>query len=111
MSNPADLKQRIETVAKLCEEKAADVLLIAGDLFSEYAELEHISDAFSHLHTTFKPFFQRGGTILAITGNHDRDHKINTVQSGMKVAVPFAPADIPSDALRCPAFAAARGGA
>ena len=86
----ADLKQRIERVAELCEEKAADVLLIAGDLFSEYAELEHISDAFSHLHTTFKPFFQRGGTILAITGNHDRDHKINTVQSGMKVAVPFA---------------------
>ena len=86
----ADLKQRIERVAALCEEKSADVLLIAGDLFSEYAELEHLADAFEHIHKTFTSFFQRGGTILAITGNHDRDHKINAVRSGMILAVPFA---------------------
>src|SRR5262245_41896794 len=30
-----DLKTRVETVANLCEQHAADVLLIAGDLFSE----------------------------------------------------------------------------
>ena len=34
--------------------------------------------------------FQRGGTILAITGNHDKDAKINAVHAGMTLAMPFA---------------------
>jgi len=85
-----DLQQRVETVARLCDEQRADVLIIAGDLFSEYAEAEHVTAAFDHVLRTFDPFFARGGTILAVTGNHDRDGRINLVRSGMTLAVPFA---------------------
>ncbi len=85
-----DLEQRVERVAALCEERAADLLLIAGDLFYEDARLEHMAEAFTHIRKTFAPFFARGGTILSITGNHDRDAKINLVRGGMSLAVPHA---------------------
>jgi exonuclease SbcD len=39
---------------------------------------------------TFAPFFARRGTVLAITGNHDRDGKINMVRAGMTLAAPAA---------------------
>jgi len=85
-----DLQARVEQVAAMCEEHKADVLLIAGDLFDDRAEPDHIHAAFGHILKTFDPFFQRGGTILAVTGNHDRDAKINMVRSGMQLASPFA---------------------
>jgi DNA repair protein SbcD/Mre11 len=83
-----DLQSRVERVAELCDEHAADVLLIAGDLFSDQATVDQMTEALVHLRTTFTPFFKRGGTILAITGNHDRDGKINAYRTGMTLAVP-----------------------
>jgi exonuclease SbcD len=85
-----DLKARVEKVASLCEEHAADVLLIAGDLFSEQAAVDDMTEALRHLHRTFAPFFGRGGTVLAITGNHDREGRINMVRAGMTLAAPAA---------------------
>ncbi len=83
-----DLKRRVERVAELCHEHAADLLLIAGDLFSEQASVDDMTDALKHVHKTFDCFFARGGTILAITGNHDRDTRINMVRAGMTLAAP-----------------------
>ena len=50
-----DLRGRVERVAALCEEHAADVLLIAGDLFSEQAPLDEMTDALTHLHARRSP--------------------------------------------------------
>lgn len=83
-----DLKARVERVAGLCEEHAADVLLVAGDLFSEQASLDQMTDALGHLGKTFRPFFDRGGTLLVITGNHDRDGKVNFLRSVMPLIAP-----------------------
>jgi DNA repair protein SbcD/Mre11 len=83
-----DLRKQVERVAKLCEERTVDVLLVAGDVFSEQASVADMTDAFAHLRTVFGPFFARGGTILAVTGNHDRDNKLNLVRSGMLLASP-----------------------
>ena len=85
-----DLKRRVERVAEFCEEHAVEVLLIAGDLFSEQASVEQMTDALVHVRTQFAAFFARGGTILAVTGNHDRDARIDMVRSGMALAVPQA---------------------
>ena len=90
LDRTADLRTRVERVAQLCVEHAADVLLIAGDLFSEDAQLDDMTAAFTHIRDTFRPFFACGGTILAITGNHDRDGRINIVRAGMTLAVPDA---------------------
>lgn len=96
----ADLRARVETVAALCEEHAADVLLIAGDLFSEQASLDEITKALNHLHETFAPFFARGGTVLAVTGNHDRDTRIEMVRAGMRLATVPRPGQGPLPAGR-----------
>lgn len=84
-----DLAQRVEVVANLCEEHAVDVLLVAGDLFYENISPEAMADALRHVNETFTNFFKRGGTILAITGNHDRDRHINMVRVGMSLAAPM----------------------
>ena len=68
----------------------ADVLLIAGDVFSEQASVEDMTRALTRLREAFAPFFARGGTILALTGNHDRDGRINMVRTGMTFAAPAA---------------------
>jgi exonuclease SbcD len=86
-----DLEHRVEQVAALCEEHKADVLLIAGDLFSEQASVDDMTRSLNHIRKSFSTFFERGGTILAITGNHDRDTKINLVRAGMTLASPATP--------------------
>ncbi|MDB5311573.1 MAG: Nuclease SbcCD subunit [Gemmataceae bacterium] len=83
-----DLESRVETVAALCAEHRADVLLVAGDLFSEQASVDDMTRALTPVRTTFAAFFARGGTVLAITGNHDRDARINLVRAGMTLAAP-----------------------
>jgi exonuclease SbcD len=86
------LRHRVERVAELCRHEATDVLVIAGDVFSEQATAAQVADSFRHLRTTFRPFFQRGGTILAVTGNHDQDGRIRPfielARAGMDIAEP-----------------------
>lgn len=84
----ADLKARVECVAELCERHAVDVLLVAGDLFSEQASLDQMTDALGYLARTFRTFFDRGGTLLAVTGNHDRPGRINFLRSVMPLVAP-----------------------
>lgn len=85
-----DFKSRVETVAHFCDEHSVDVLLIAGDVFSEQASVEDMTRSLQHISQSFASFFARGGTILAITGNHDRDSRINIVRAGMTLATPAA---------------------
>lgn len=86
------LRRRVERVAELCQQETADVLVIAGDVFSEQATAAQVADSFRHLRSTFRPFFQRGGTILAVTGNHDQDGRvrpfIELARAGMDIAEP-----------------------
>lgn len=90
LDRTADLTARVERVAALCEAHAADVLLIAGDLFYERATDDDIAAALKHLTQAFTPFFERGGTILAVTGNHDDDGKIDLVRRGLFLASPLS---------------------
>jgi DNA repair protein SbcD/Mre11 len=88
ISRTEDLRRRVEQVAEFCEQRKADVLVVAGDLFYEYASLEQMTDSLSHVRRSFDRFLGRGGTIIAITGNHDRDGRIDAVRVGMELAAP-----------------------
>jgi exonuclease SbcD len=83
-----DLRRRVGEVARVCEERAADVLVIAGDLFSNHSLFgtEDMTGELEHLLKAFDPFLRRGGTILAITGNHDLDKHIEFIRAGMQLA-------------------------
>ncbi len=83
-----DLRQRVDQIAEICRNERADVLVIAGDLFSELARPDGLRDAVGHLQQTFAEFLSRGGTILAITGNHDNESFCETLWHAMTLAAP-----------------------
>jgi exonuclease SbcD len=85
-----DLRRAVERVAGYCLERDVEVLLVAGDLFSERCRADGLRDAIEHLQRTFRPFLERGGTIAAITGNHDNETFCRTLAHAMALAAPGA---------------------
>jgi exonuclease SbcD len=85
-----DIRRAVERVAGYCKAERADVLLIAGDLFSELSRNDGLRESIEHLRATFEPFLLGGGTILAITGNHDNETFCQTLRLMMDLAAPAA---------------------
>jgi len=86
----ADLRRAVERIAAYCAEHAVEVLLVAGDLFSEMARPDSLRASIEHLQQTFQPFLLGGGTILALTGNHDNENFCQTLRLVMTLAAPAA---------------------
>jgi exonuclease SbcD len=84
----ADLRRAVERVAAYCDSEAIDVLLVAGDLFSELARPDGLREAIHHWQELFRPFLERGGTILTLTGNHDNENFCQTLVHAMTLAAP-----------------------
>ena len=61
----------LEQIAGYLESERVDVMVVAGDLFSERSGEEGITRALEELRRIFGPFVGRGGTILCVAGNHD----------------------------------------
>jgi exonuclease SbcD len=85
-----DLRRAVERVAGYCREHQVDVLLVAGDLFSELSRPDSLRESIEHLQQTFEPFLQGGGTMVAVTGNHDNETFCQTLKLVMNLADPAA---------------------
>jgi exonuclease SbcD len=83
-----DLRRAVEQIAQYCHQEEVDVLLIAGDLFSETVRPDSWKEHIEHLERTFRPFLLRGGTIVALTGNHDNEHLCGTIVEAMGLVEP-----------------------
>src|SRR5256885_9015085 len=83
-----DLRRAVERVAEYCQQEKVDVLLVAGDVFSELARPDGLREAVRHLQGTFDGFLRDGGTILAVTGNHDNENFCQTLRHAMTLAAP-----------------------
>jgi DNA repair protein SbcD/Mre11 len=81
-----DLRLAVERIAVLCETERIDVLVIAGDLFSDLARSDSLRESVDHLQMTFRTFLDREGTILAVTGNHDNETFSQTIRHAMSLA-------------------------
>lgn len=86
-----DLRRAVERIGLYCQQENVDVLLVAGDLFSELAGAEGLREAIRHLQLVFADFLGRGGTILSLTGNHDKETFCQTLQYAMSLAAPVEP--------------------
>jgi exonuclease SbcD len=95
----ADLQRSVERIADYCEEHQVEVLLIAGDLFSELSRPEGLRQSIAHFRSTFGGFLRRGGTVVAITGNHDNENFCQTLRHALSLA---APSDDEDGGLRVP---------
>lgn len=83
-----DLFRAVEQIAKYLDERQVDVLLIAGDLFSERSRPDSTRAAIERLKKIFTPFLQRGGTIVAISGNHDSEVLFSTLRDAIDLVAP-----------------------
>lgn len=72
-SRRTDITARNEEIASYLLQYSCDTLIIAGDLFSQYIRLEEVRDALEDTNRILRPFLLKGGTILAISGNHDNE--------------------------------------
>ncbi len=85
-----DLRRAVERVAAYCVQERVEVLLVAGDLFSELAGPEGLREAIRHLQDVFQGFLREGGTILTLTGNHDKENFCQTLRHAMNLASPLS---------------------
>ena len=83
-----DLRRAVERVAAICKEEAVDVLIVAGDLFSELARADALRETIQHWLEVFAEFLGRGGTVLTLTGNHDNENFCQTLRHAMGLAAP-----------------------
>jgi DNA repair protein SbcD/Mre11 len=84
----ADLRKAVERIGEYCQREAVDVLLVAGDLFSEHSRAETLRETIEHWQTVFNGFLARGGTIVTLTGNHDNENFCQTLSHAMSLAAP-----------------------
>jgi exonuclease SbcD len=83
-----DLRKAVERVAAYCKQEAVDVLVVAGDLFSELARPDALRETIRHWQEVFREFLETGGTILTLTGNHDNENFCQTLVHAMTLAAP-----------------------
>jgi DNA repair protein SbcD/Mre11 len=91
-----DLGRALAQIARYLDEYQVDVMLVAGDLFSEYCRShERVSAAVGQVREQFSPFLARGGTIVAISGNHDDENLFETLSHALELVAPMRPAVVP----------------
>jgi exonuclease SbcD len=83
-----DLRRAVERIARYCQEHEVDVLLIVGDLFSDLSRPDGLRGSIEHLYETFQGFLRTGGTIVAVTGNHDHEGFCQTLRHAFNLAAP-----------------------
>ena len=83
-----DLRKAVERVGDYCRPRTVDVLLVAGDLFSELARPDGLRETIDHWQDVFRDFLAAGGTILTLTGNHDNENFCQTLIHAMNLAAP-----------------------
>lgn len=87
----SDIRDRLTEIATYLEQHQVDVMLVSGDLFANTSRLESVRDAVGDVAAIFKPFLTRGGTILALSGNHDNEALFNLFREMMNLVAPTEP--------------------
>lgn len=86
-----DIVNRLKEIAQYLKEHSVDTMVVSGDLFSQYTRLEDIKNAINDVNTIFKPFLLEGGTIVAISGNHDNEPLFELMRTTLDLASPIDP--------------------
>lgn len=80
-----DICQSLQQIAVYLEKHRVDVMLVAGDLFCDRSRRAQLREAMGEIKKTFLPFLQRGGTIVAISGNHDSENFFETLRDAFEL--------------------------
>lgn len=84
----ADISRALEQIAAYLEQYRVDVMLVAGDVFSEHCRTEQMRAAIAEIRRIFLPFIERGGTMVVISGNHDNEVFFETLRDALDLVAP-----------------------
>jgi exonuclease SbcD len=82
-----DICRSLRQIAAYLEEHQVDVMVVAGDLF-ERGRAEDLRQGVSLIREIFLPFLERGGTMVAISGNHDSETFFETLRDAFDLVMP-----------------------
>jgi exonuclease SbcD len=84
-----DLRARMQEIALILKEESVDVMLVAGDLFSDrHARLPELRAALADFEEAFRSFLDAGGTAVAISGNHDSEDLFELLRVTQNLTAP-----------------------
>jgi exonuclease SbcD len=81
-----DISKSLEQIAHHLEIENVDVMAVSGDLI-ERGSKERVIDALRDIERIFTPFLRKGGTIVAVTGNHDDEMLFTTLREAFNLVV------------------------
>ncbi len=87
-SRSKDIECALEQIATYLEQYSVDVMIVAGDIFSEQCRTEQTREAVATIKRIFLPFIERGGSIVAISGNHDNELFFDTLRDALDLVAP-----------------------
>lgn len=88
-----DLQRALIQISGYLDEHKVDVMIVSGDLFRERSRPEQLQAGIKIMKDCFQPFVQRGGTILAISGNHDSEIFFSTLRDALDLLSPIEKQD------------------
>lgn len=81
-----DICRSLARIADYLHEEQVDVMVVSGDLFRERSRPEQMQEGVEIIRQHFQPFIERGGTIIAISGNHDSEVFFEMLNAALKLA-------------------------
>jgi exonuclease SbcD len=84
-----DIVARLHEIARYLDKREVDVLLVAGDVFSTFSRSDALRDALRDIDEIFRSFLLRGGTIVALSGNHDHEATFTMLHAALDLANPI----------------------
>lgn len=91
ISRQKHIFNRLKEIAQYLKDHNVDVMVVSGDLFSQSTRLEDVRDAINDVNSVFKAFLLGGGTIVAISGNHDNEPLFEMMRTTLDLASPLDP--------------------
>ncbi len=82
-----EIIQSLEQVDSYLKTYNVDVMIVAGDLFNYRNRPAQIQSSIGEIKRIFLPFLQSGGTIIAVSGNHDHEIFIQALRDTLDLAI------------------------
>lgn len=82
-----DIHNALRRIAGYLDAHGVDVMLVAGDVF-EHSQVAQMRPAIAQVREIFLPFLRRGGTIVAISGNHDSEVFFDMLRDALDLVAP-----------------------
>jgi exonuclease SbcD len=82
-----DIARGLRQIARYLEEYQVDVMVVAGDLFDR-GRADELRQGVALMRDIFLPFLEHGGTMVAISGNHDNEIFFETLRDAFDLVMP-----------------------